>query len=160
MGVQQGLHRLTRLGKFGLLDHEFPNLNPGNFRPTSPINRNYNCIAWAAEVDDEFWWPSPAPDAAWPKDVPQEESIPAFIAAYATLGYEVCQDGLHENDYQKVAVYALNGIPTHAARSLANGKWTSKLGRNIDIEHDDLDCVNGPVYGAPHVFLRKKLPNG
>ena len=34
-------------------------------------------------------------------------------------------------------------VPTHAARQLANGWWTSKLGPSFDIEHIDLNAIAG-----------------
>lgn len=52
--------------------------------------------------------------------------------------------------------------PRHAARQLPNGRWTSKLGDHVDIEHAALDAVGGDFYGEPAVFMRKptKLPPG
>jgi hypothetical protein len=42
---------------------------------------------------------------------------------------------------------ATDGEPTHAARQLPNGKWTSKLGRWQDIEYE-LDGLVGKMYGT------------
>ena len=42
-----------------------------------------------------------------------------------------------ETDFDKIAVFANDqGIPTHAARQLPSGRWSSKLGELEDIEHD------------------------
>lgn len=38
------------------------------------------------------------------------------------------------------------GIPSHAARQLPNGRWTSKCGQAEDIEHDLRD-LEGRLYG-------------
>ena len=46
----------------------------------------------------------------------------------------------------RVALYALNGSPKHAARQVAANVWTSKIGQNIDIEHN-LRGLEGPTYG-------------
>jgi hypothetical protein len=59
-----------------------------------------------------------------------------------------------EPGFEKVALYAdAAGIPTHAARQLSGGKWTSKLGRREDIEHA-LDDLTGDVYGSVVAFLK------
>ena len=42
-----------------------------------------------------------------------------------------------------VAIYQSGGLPTHAARQLSDGNWTSKLGPNIDITHS-LSGLEGP----------------
>jgi|GEM_PF-3681614 len=56
------------------------------------------------------------------------------MQAFATLGYEVCDNVELEPGFEKIALYAgADGIPTHAARQLQAGPWTSKLGRMEDI---------------------------
>jgi hypothetical protein len=58
---------------------------------------------------------------------------------------------------EKVALFEnASGKPTHAARQLRSGAWTSKLGKNIDIEHLDADDVEGPLYGSLAVVLVRK----
>ncbi len=54
----------------------------------------------------------------------------------------------------RIALYAHRGKPTHAARQLPDGWWASKLGKDIDIEHE-LHAVEGPVYGTVAVVLQK-----
>jgi hypothetical protein len=44
---------------------------------------------------------------------------------------------------------------THAARQLPGGKWTSKLGKAEDIEHDITDAVAGGVHGEVVVIMRR-----
>jgi hypothetical protein len=36
------------------------------------------------------------------------------------------------------------------------GKWTSKLGRGIDIEHDSPEILNGSAYGIAKIFMKRK----
>jgi hypothetical protein len=98
----------------------FPRLATAPFRVTSEHDSSYNCIAWAAGVTNQWWWPlGEAAEAYWPDGVPRARTLEAFHAALATLGYSVCTD---EPGVEKVALFAdAHGLPTHAARQLANG---------------------------------------
>ena len=113
---------------------DFPALTPSNHRETSPANVRYNCIAWAAE-DTSRWW---QPGIYWPLEWPRIDcGIGALEALFRSLGYEDCDDASVEPEYMKVALYGAGGfVYTHAARQLPTGKWTSKLGKMQDIEHD------------------------
>lgn len=95
----------------------------------------------------------------WPSNAPREETIEAFVRAFATLGFVECADGALEQGVEKVAIYAemIAGTPspTHAARQLSDGRWTSKIGELEDIEHTTPEAVNCAVYGAPVRFLRR-----
>ncbi|MBX9582766.1 MAG: hypothetical protein K2X87_20870 [Gemmataceae bacterium] len=140
-----------------LPSYAFPDLTATNHYVTSPATSEYNCIAWAAGFSDEPWWPSGDPAVAyWPPSAPQEVTLPAFVAAFATLGYSPCPDGVVEPGYGKVALYTLGGVPTHAARQLPDGRWSSKLGNWYDIAH----ALDGPVYGSPALFLRRPAEGG
>jgi hypothetical protein len=109
-------------------------------------------------VDNRAWWPHP--DTFWPAGVPGRETIAAFVSAFATLGYVPCADGVLETAFERVALYAdLGGTPTHAARQLPDGSWTSKLGEDIDISHAHPAVLNGPLYGSVVQFLRRPRPN-
>ena len=89
--------------------------------------------------------------------MPREVTLAAFIEAFGLLAYEKCDDGILEEGYQKIVLYVDDsGKPTHAARQLPNGAWTSKLGELEDIVHVTVDDVNGPLYGAPVQFMRRR----
>ena len=134
----------------------FPGLAMGGYRVTSPATDRYNCIAWAAGRDDRWWEPGHA-DAFWPADAPAARTLAAFEAAYRTLGYEPYASERFELRFEKVAIFTNPaGVPTHAARQLDNGRWTSKLGRDVDIEHATPHALNGPDYGAPALFMRRR----
>ncbi len=136
----------------------FPNLATTGYCITSPASPHYNCIAWSVHDDTAWWWPDPFGLYYWPENVPRLETLAAFIAAYGTRGYEPCDNGSLEPDFEKVAVYVdTNGTPTHAARQLASGHWTSKLGRQEDIEHYTLEGLTGTAYGHVAEFLRRPL---
>lgn len=133
---------------------DFPNLKITPFRETSPTTPFYNCIGFAAGETDRWWWP--VGSCYWPSDAPRVETIEAFVAAFQTLGYELCDNGELEPDFEKVAIYVNSSDrPTHMARQLASGKWTSKLGSDIDIEHDELSGLEGSEYGIAQHFLRR-----
>jgi hypothetical protein len=82
------------------------------------------------------------------------ETAEAFLHAFRTLGYEPYATAESEDSWQKVALYALEGTPTHAARQLPGGRWTSKLGPAEDIKHE-LHALAGPLYGAVVRVLRR-----
>lgn len=134
---------------------KFPLLNAQNSRPTSPIDDGYNCIAWAAEDTERWWWPDPQEQKYWPATVPRAETVDAFVQAYGLLGYSHTTDASVEPGTQKVAIFAdERGTPKHASRQLPDGWWTSKLGQQIDIEHE-LSAVEGPTYGKVTIVLAR-----
>lgn len=75
--------------------------------------------------------------------------------AYEALGYSVCKDPAYEINFEKIAIFAdAAGKPTHAARQLHSGKWTSKLGNSEDIEHA-LGGISGSKYGVVAVIMKR-----
>lgn len=138
------------------LERHFPNLRTDGFSITSPRDATYNCIAWAAHDTERWWWPTSP--YFWPESVPREESIDAFIRAYATIGFVPCENAVPEAGYEKVAIYAdTGGVPTHAARQLPDGRWTSKLGGSEDIEHGTIRALEDSDYGRVAVTLARQL---
>jgi hypothetical protein len=137
---------------------DFPHLIPsacvGDF---SPYDESYNCIAWAANEANVRWDPDPFLQYYWPPSVPRELTLDALIAAYKTVGFEVCADDSLEEGKEKIAIYALDGEPKHAARLLENGNWTSKMGDFEDIEHPDSTAVCGPLYGFVALFMSRPV---
>ena len=132
----------------------FPNLNRGEYQVTSPETARYNCIAWAAG-DNASWW-APTAEDYWPAAAPREVSLTSFRAVFESLGYSECSGAELEVGLEKVAIFVKDGTPTHAARQLANGNWTSKLGDWQDIEHRFLDAVSGTaMYGEVAVLFRR-----
>jgi hypothetical protein len=136
-----------------------PNLKRSGYKLTSPSLPWYNCIAWAAADEGRWWWPisgnAPGP-LYWPQGAPKQLTLDSFVKAFETLGYSLCADGSLEPGFEKVAIYAQNtGQPTHAARQLKSGEWTSKLGMGYDIVHPTLAAVEGGIYGTAQRFLRR-----
>lgn len=67
-----------------------------------------------------------------------------------------------EAGIEKIAIYVdANGVPTHAARQLADGTWTSKLGEWEDIQHKTLEAMEdsrglGLGYGKVKLILKRQ----
>ena len=144
---------------------ELPNLKDQNHTITSPQSNIYNCIAWAVGETNRWWWPFPLRGVSyWPNGIRREITVKAFVLALATRGFRRCADGSLEAGVEKVALFAKQVgtrlVPTHAARQLENGQWTSKLGPNEDISHIAVEAVNGPLYGQVIQYLsRPKKPH-
>jgi hypothetical protein len=135
----------------------FPALTDENHTETSPEDAQYNCIGHAAD-SRLWWWPGPVIGGKhyWPSAAAQEAAIDAFVNAYSTVGYADCgQDGRFEAGFEKVAIYAKNGVPTHAARQLDAANWTSKLGESVDISHQ-LEHLQGKYYGEVVRYLKRR----
>jgi hypothetical protein len=138
------------------LQKDFPRLGE-NFQKTSCAADKYNCIAWAIGECHRPWWPGSVPEGHWPEDLPPDETVENFVAAFGGRGYQLCAGAHHEWRYQKIAIYAnRRGIPTHAARQTLTGTWISKLGRNIDIRHTSLDLLEGGIYGHVVQVMKRK----
>jgi hypothetical protein len=132
----------------------FPNLRFTAYEITSPQSTRYNCAAWAAGDVHRWWWPVPSPDAYWPGSR-HDESIEAIIEVFRDRGYEACDSCSLENQYEKVAIYADDLGPTHVARQLPSGMWTSKCGRLQDITHT-LEGLEGTTYGSVRVIMKRR----
>lgn len=131
-----------------------PGMNGNNvgFVVTSQPTADYNCIAWAADDDSQWWEPHSDPKCYWPENISRDYSLTSYIEAYKTLGYELCSDPRIDPGFKKVAIYVgSDGIPTHAARQLQDGRWTSKLGASYDVEHDFIyQWIDSQIGLYPH----------
>ena len=132
----------------------FPRLTDDNHRITSPETSDYNCFAWAAG-DAQNWW---QPGVYWPTEATQDDyGIAALSQLFQEMGYEPCEGEALEPRFEKVVLYSSARFYTHAARQLSTGKWTSKLGRTEDIEHDTPEDVAGGVYGDVAQFMKRPV---
>ena len=135
---------------------DFPDLVKTGYQITSAPTISYNCIAWAMGDQTRWWWPDALCQYYWPNNVARTESIESFSEAFSLQGYTKCENGDHEDGIEKVALYGIFGLPTHAARQLPNGEWTSKLGGDHDITHHTLEGLYGPAYGYVLQFYCKE----
>jgi hypothetical protein len=127
---------------------EFPRLTKDNHTPTSRATPwpdepekpfyVYNCLAFAVGDKKRFWWPG-NPGSYWPRSNGEQtvDEIASVLREY--FGYKKCDDGAFEKGVRKLAIFEnYKGEPSHVAVQPANrnGKWVSKMGYNIDMEHD------------------------
>jgi hypothetical protein len=141
------------------LELVFPGLAKSGHRVTSPVDQRYNCIAFAARDTAIWWWPTPADvkEVYWPAGVERAETLSAFRALFASLGFVECGETEAEDGFEKIALFAnAAGTPLHAARQLKNGRWTSKLGEREDIEHELRD-LEGEHYGSVVAIMKRPL---
>jgi hypothetical protein len=113
--------------------------------------------------DDAWWQPAPEPTKKtyWPPGVSEEWTLDSLTTAFATLGYLPCDNPTLESGFEKIALYAdATGEPTHAARQLPSGAWTSKLGDLEQIEHSRLEALEGQEYGKAVRFLKRPREGG
>lgn len=136
----------------------YQHLTNDNHTVTSAETDEYNCIAWAYGVVTQWFWPN-VEGGTWPPGIPNEATLEAFVALFASIDYESCDDGSLESNYEKVAIYANAGAPTHAARQLESGLWTSKIGTLEDIEHQKPENVEDRPYGHVVQFMRRPRRN-
>lgn len=138
-----------------------PNLRYADEKVTSKPTDRYNCIAFACG-DSKRWWETfeeydfYGRKNYWPEGCTREHTVNAWIEMFNSLGYKECTKSDFEPGCTKIAIYELDGEPTHVAiqPSNRNGRWKSKLGPDADIEHD-LDDLSGRAYGHPTVFMKK-----
>lgn len=141
-----------------IIRKNFPDLSDDEYEPISPIDEDYNCIAWAAGDNKRWWEPSsfPKPGHFWPLEDPGNYTLDGYIMAFKVIGYEVCNSADLEPGFEKVAIYVKpDGEPRHMARQLNNGKWTSKLGGYKDIVHENLEGLEGNIYGSLTKILKR-----
>ena len=131
-----------------------------NFTVTSPATERYNCIAYAAGDVDHYWWPvKGVRGAIWPDGCPCAVTLDAFVAAFKSCGYMECANGKLEDGLQKIALYQKSGEPTHAARQMRDrdGRWKSKIGDNVDIEHELAGLEGGSIYGTVVKYMSRPI---
>ena len=148
-----------KLHKHPVLREAFPALTHLNHGITSPVDLSYNCVAWALNDNARWWWPDSMGVCFWPTNVPRTVTIEAFDRMLRQIGFSPCVRHTIEKGLQKVALYARAGVPTHVAKQLPKGKWSSKLGQHEDIEHT-IEALDGPKYGSVcQVYARPQRSN-
>ena len=133
------------------IDEAFPNIAEAGYQITSEPADEYNCIAWAAGSNTEWW--SHVIGYRWPAERASE--VESLVQLFASMGYEICDNAELEEGIEKVVIFAQDGRWSHATRQLENGQWTSKLGLFEDIEHSTAESLVGDFYGSVHCTMRR-----
>lgn len=153
MGTEEPLHLNSNEMAQARLDVQRTHVHLGeSFVVTSLPDEAYNCVAWAAKDTEKNWWPF---GEWWPQSVERRTALDCFVQVFRELGYEVCDDGELEDGFEKVAIFTHNGRPTHMARQLPSGKWTSKSGTLYDIALAELQGLSGGKIGKVDCFMKK-----
>lgn len=82
-------------------------------------------------------------------------TLNAYMEAYALQGYQPCADHHLEQGFDKIAIFTKDAVPSHAAKQLETGAWTSKLGQSFDIQHNSLLGVAGDEYGRVAQIMKR-----
>ena len=149
----------------------FPSLkNDDIFKIIDGENPNYNCIAYAANVTDCWWWPLPVDKRPsflggvkcnWPRAAKNATSLNVLIEIFRDLNYVECNNYDFEDGFKKVAFYVKGDKFTHAARQLTygdkQGKWSSKLGNSFLITHKTPQSIEGNAYGKSVFYMKKSM---
>ena len=138
------------------LEDVFPGLRGQSYQITSPRDDRYNCIAFAAGDDQNWWWPDSAGKMhglqvllgprRWRSSA--KRSRRWVMSSAATIGWNPAM--------RKSRCLRWLGLPKHACRQLPNGRWASKLGRSEDIEHA-LHDLTGTAYGKVVLFMKRPI---
>jgi hypothetical protein len=134
----------------------FPHLGR-EFQVLGPATMNYNCIAWAVGVTNQW---------VWPIKPGKEPSVADFDVLFGKHGYRRVK-GLNfdlKTGTQKIVLYGKRKgqtwEPTHVARQLFDGSWSSKLGNLPLVRHLEPSDLDGGVYGVPiAVYVRSRTKN-
>lgn len=134
----------------------FPSLIEDDCAQTSDEDGFYNCIAHAANDKAHWWEPGNPIYNYWPEGVPRIKRLDTYEAAFGKLGYVKCESDELEDGLEKIAIFVhTDNTPSHAARQLEDGKWTSKIGQWEDISHP-LRQLEGEVYGKVKTIMARK----
>lgn len=137
-----------------MFEKDFPKLSSPLSKKTSEPTQQYNCVAWAFEDNTRWWWPKRG--GYWPTAYTGRTVQEAFEDLLAAGGWEPTGTQTFESGFKRIAIYSKlqDGQPTHVARQLLSGLWSSKLGQDMDLTHD-LQDLAGPTYGTMISVFRK-----
>jgi hypothetical protein len=147
------MDRLASRAQISDLIATFPNLASSPFELTSPEDANYNCVAWAVADTGSNWWPTTRLGSYWPRRVHGTTSLQTIVQLFVDRGFARCAVDEAERTRDAILIYCRAGAPLHVARSLGDGRWTSKLGASFDLTHTVIG-LTGAQYGQPELAMR------
>lgn len=135
------------------LEDWFPNIIGKQYNVTLS-DFKFNCVAFTLNIFDDYMWVT---EKIWPyTSVPRLLKIESFKKLYEFYDYEECDSSLYEEKYEKIAFYAKDNIPLHAAKQFGN-IWKSKIS-NLIVDHElNWLCGDSPDTYGYVVFIMKKL---
>lgn len=142
----------------------FPDLQSDtNFQILSPTTPIYNCIAWAMGYTDRWVDISPIAGHWWPIGVSRSLSPDALIKAFEAVGFELSNNELPEDNYDKVVLYKKEHIEewTHATKIISDDVEHSKFGAMWDGQHShNVLCTTGigyeqQSYGIAYAYMKR-----
>lgn len=127
----------------------FPNLTNESLQIKSRQTDDYNCVAWAVGIDDDW---IQFKDEYGNLDV----NLSTYIKYFQALGFSITEDRAFVNGIHRIAIYYVSGEFKHVSFQLADGIWASKMGDWEDIHHQTLESLVGPSYGTELTIMQKK----
>jgi hypothetical protein len=146
------------------LEEDCPALQQTPYAVTSNKDPKYNCVAFAVG-DTSQWWEDvrikgrQVKGYYWPPGAQPSYAMEGWLRVFQMHGYVETHDRSLEIEYEKIAIYGSPRTPEHVARQKANGLWTSKAGRGVDIEHT-LEGLEGNLYGTVVKVMKRKCQDG
>lgn len=156
--TEKNLNNLPPIGKYPSISEKklvaklFPKLKDNEWKKTgsstNPGPDNYNCIAWSLCRSDIGWVWYQIDKLCNDNNIVEIEDFDCFYEQYDLKISENNGKNFHPQcKMRKVVLFSKDGIPTHAAKEIADGGWwESKLGREIRIIHR-LEQLEGDEYG-------------
>jgi hypothetical protein len=95
----------------------------------------------------------------WPPGIGRNDTPDEWAEIFKRHGYELSNNSHHEQGFEKIAIYADDDGAQHVARQQQDGKWSSKLGDGSDIEHLNLEILEGELYGSVVRVLKRHRPD-
>ena len=136
----------------------FPNLQEGvSLEFTSPVDYNYNCLAWALGCNAKPFEKAKGALWEWP-DIP-DDTADGWALVCEVHGFSRTETSEFRPGYEKIAILEDDEGQLHATRNDENGRWKSKLGdQGPDIDHVGLGALQG-AYGDVAIVLERHRPD-
>jgi HNH endonuclease len=125
----------------------------------APESLKYNSFAWALGETDRWWYPDETGVCYWPEFVERTNNLATFKTAFASRGFSESDTSIFELGFDKIALHVdeIDQV-SHAARMLADGKWSSKLGALEVYQYDDVNLLV-PLYGRVAMYTKRPAAN-
>jgi hypothetical protein len=141
-----------------LVGELLPELIEGvSFEFTSPVDHNYNCLAWALSCNSHVF--ENAKGAFWPWENVPDDTADEWAEVCKVHGFKPTNTTDFVAGYEKIAIMRDEDGDLHATRQDRDGKWKSKLGDlGPDIDHEGLSALR-QAYGEVVRVLERQRPD-